>query len=203
MNVDEFIANSNLGDLSCAISLEVESRVSARSCALHVALKDFQACHRKDELVSLSRPTIHDQYRLVCIFVPREDFRGRVHECRTSDVVIADMRLGVTAIQCERSIAHLRNCDVSKGRGLYLELVSRRRAGGVVRMAQEVEACATAKCWSDSQSIRVRPLGGRCIAAACSQVSWADFEEVRLNLLLRVLLSINATILSDSCRVVV
>jgi len=114
MNVDEVAANSDLGDLPRAIGLEVEHCVSARSCALHVTLEYFKTSNSNYKLVSLSRTAVYDQYRLVCVLMPREYFGGGVDERRASNVVIAHMRLGIPTVQCERDITHLRNSDVPK-----------------------------------------------------------------------------------------
>lgn len=84
-----------------------------------------------------------------------------------------------------------------------LELVGSRVESVVLCVANKVKAGSVASSGSNSQSLVVGPCGVGCVSSSCSQVRGADFKEIGLQLLLGVLLPIDAAVFADNSSVIV
>ena len=111
------------------------------------------------------------------------------------------MDLRVPPIQHQRSI-RLRNRNISKRLCLNRQLVARLLPRVILRMPQEVEICRVREGWRDRQSRCTSPRRG-CRPTSRRQERWRYFKEIRLKLLLRVLLAVDAAVLADRGRVIV
>jgi hypothetical protein len=203
MDIYKVASDTQLRNLPRSIGLKVQKRVASCHSALHITLEHFKSSHGESKLMRLSWSSIYYQNSLVRILVPCEDLGSRVDQCSTTKIVVANMDLRIATVQGQRSAVHLRNSDVTKSRSRDFELVARGLERAILSMTKEVEPSAIAKSRCDSQVARRGPGGVRSISACRSQIRWADLEEVRLYLLLRVLLAIDAAILSDWRGVVV
>ena len=203
VDVNGAVLHANLCDLPSAIDGEVQDSVSARRNALDIAFKYFEASHGESQLVSLTRSSVNNKHSLVVVFVPCEYLCSGVNERSTANVVVTDMSLGIASVERERSAIHLGNSYVSKSSGLNVKFVGDRIQGVVLGMTNEVEVGGVASGGSDGQRLRAGPGGVGGTSSSCSQVRWANLEEVGLQFLLRVFLAVHTAILSDHSSVVV
>ena len=87
----------------------------------------------------LVRPTVENKNRPVIVLLPGKHLGGGVEEVVAADGVVADVDLGIAAVEHEGA-AQLRNLNVSAVRRVHGQAVGRRIRRVILRMPTDISA---------------------------------------------------------------
>ena len=152
-------------------------------------------------LVVLVGATIDNKDGLVVILLPSEDLGRGVDDVLVSHRIIADVDLGVTAVE-NKVASQLRDLNFTVVDSLDSEAVRDGVGRVVLGMPRDVELGRVGGCGRDGDGPVVRVLQRR-VEPVCSQVRRGNVEEVGLQLDLAVLFAPELSLLGDLRAVVV